>query len=79
MAQTIPEEQTKPYHIYADETCQTKHRWMALGVTIVAEEHADHVCDCLLVLTIPHQRPVSDATLSNAKRGRPFIPVAAGL
>jgi hypothetical protein len=43
MAQTIPEELTKPYHIYADETCQTKHRWMALGVTIVAEEHADHV------------------------------------
>jgi hypothetical protein len=43
MAQTIPEDLTKLHHIVADETCQTKHRWMALGITIVPDEHADYV------------------------------------
>jgi hypothetical protein len=43
MTQTIPEERTKLYHILADETCQTKHRWMAIGATVVSDEHADHV------------------------------------
>jgi hypothetical protein len=39
--QTIPEELTKLHHIVADETCQTKHRWMAIGSTVVSDEYAD--------------------------------------
>jgi hypothetical protein len=41
--QKIPEEKTKLYHIFADETCQTKHDWMALGTTGVSDEHLRHV------------------------------------
>jgi hypothetical protein len=43
MTQTIPEEQTKLHHIFADETCQTGHMWMVIGSLIVADEHLNHV------------------------------------
>ncbi len=43
MSQTIPEELTRLHHIYADETCQTKHRWMVIGTTAVSDEHVAHV------------------------------------
>lgn len=41
--QAIPEELIAAYQVVADETCQTQHRWMALGITIVSDEHANHV------------------------------------
>lgn len=46
--QKIPEEETKLYHVFADETCQEvagkeKHDWMALGTTSVSDEHLSHV------------------------------------
>lgn len=41
--QKIPEEETKLYHIFADETCQTKHAWMALGTTAVSDENLERV------------------------------------
>ena len=46
--QRIPEEETKLYHIFGDETCQEvagrqKHDWMALGTTGVSDEHLGHV------------------------------------
>lgn len=41
--QKIPEEETKLYHIFADETCQEKHEWMGLGTTAVSDEHLKHV------------------------------------
>lgn len=41
--QKIPEEETKLYHVFGDETCQTNHAWMALGTTAVSNEHLDQV------------------------------------
>lgn len=41
--QKIPEEETRLYHIFADETCQTSHDWMALGTTSVSDENLAHV------------------------------------
>lgn len=47
-AQNIPEGDTKLYHVFADETCQTDHDWMALGTTGVSDEHLAHVRTMLL-------------------------------
>jgi hypothetical protein len=41
--QKIPEEETKLHHIFADETCQVSHDWMALGTTGVSDQHLAHV------------------------------------
>lgn len=46
--QRIPEEQTKLHHIYADEACQTKHKFMVLGTTMVADENLNRVRDAFI-------------------------------
>ncbi|WP_411901386.1 DUF3800 domain-containing protein [Methylorubrum thiocyanatum] len=41
--QTIPEEELRLLHVFGDETCQTRHRWMVLGTLVVPDEHVRHV------------------------------------
>lgn len=43
MTQSIPEEELRLHHIYGDETCQVRHRWMALGTLVVSDDHVINV------------------------------------
>ncbi|MEE7504166.1 DUF3800 domain-containing protein [Methylobacterium mesophilicum] len=41
--QTGSEIELKLYHVFRDETCQERHRWMALGTLVVPDEHLNDV------------------------------------
>lgn len=43
MPQTIPEEETKPYHIFGDETSVSEKRFLGIGTTIVSAENRESV------------------------------------
>ena len=41
--QIVPEELTKLYHITGDEACTGQEKWLVIGITVISDEHVDHV------------------------------------